>query len=55
MEIRPVKVEKSQSDISCLSIYLAGLLSEVYIYMIVRHPHIYTYISGGAELVKDGY
>ena len=45
----PVKVVHSYE------VYLASLLPEVYIYMIVRHPHICTDISVDAELVRDGY
>ena len=38
--------------LDCL-VYLAGQLLEVYIYMIVRHPHICTDISVDAELMGD--
>ena len=44
----PVKAERSRSHVPCLSI--AGLLSEVYIYMIVRHPRKCTGITVDVEL-----
>ena len=46
----PVKVV-----IQSLSVYLTGLLPEVYIHMIVRHPHVCTDNSVDAELVRDGH
>ena len=56
---RLVRIEKSRSDVHCLSVCRAGVVLEVYYtvstWYIVRHPHICTDISVDAELARDGH